>query len=312
MLDKFPPGLIAALIFLNLLVIVTPCVDAYWLESKPESFSLRERENAPISQKNVYFTIQDNFDLFTDKINSPPLLLPNSDYFVPADIIDVNLPLFGVFSHPVKTVKDPIANLLYANLKIKKILDEYTEIQKKAEELLRNESLNSPEGKMNVSGNESEKPLDGEAQEESSIYEKLQEKSISLSTSNLNEINTLDVDRENNSQTPSTRDSLLSFQHLQKKAENPLPTSKLTTYKSSQNSKIITEENQSQSTSKYTTKNAPISKQDQNHYSGEITLPWLLDLPFKIFSYLLAHKIQALFIAFFCLMIINVVFGSRH
>lgn len=313
MLDKFPRNLFIVLIFINFLIIITPCANAFWLESTTEPFSLREREDAPPSEGRMFFTIQDNFNLFTDKIDSAPLLLPHSDYFVPADIIDVNLPLFGIFSHPVKPVADPIANLIYANLKIKKILDEYTEIQKRAEELLGSEPINFPEGKIKINGEKSEKSPNGEEQERNSIYKKLQQKLISLSTSNLSEVNTRDAEQENNSQTPSTRPSLLSFQHLQKKTESSLQTAKLNTYNSPKTGKIITEENRSQTNSKYANQSAPISKQDHsNQYSGEITLPWLLDFPFKIFNYFLSHKIQAIFIAFFCLIIINVIFGSRH
>ncbi|RJQ24535.1 hypothetical protein C4565_09525 [Candidatus Parcubacteria bacterium] len=128
-LTKF---LILALLFLTL----PQPAHSYWLENKLEPFSLRERQNAPPSKEKNYFTIQDNFELFLNDTDAVPLLLPNTDYFVPADIIDINLPLFGIFSHPTTPAEDPFANMLYANLKLKKILEEYAAIQKSAQKLL--------------------------------------------------------------------------------------------------------------------------------------------------------------------------------
>lgn len=111
--------------------------NAYWLESKPEPFTMQgEREKAPPSKNKGLFTVQDNFNLFTRKDGTSPILLPYSDYFVPADIIDINLPIYGIFSHPAQPAKDPLANLLYANLRMKKLLEEYTAIQTNARELL--------------------------------------------------------------------------------------------------------------------------------------------------------------------------------
>ncbi|BCO07702.1 hypothetical protein GF1_00780 [Desulfolithobacter dissulfuricans] len=45
--------------------------------------------------------------------------------------------------------------------------------------------------------------------------------------------------------------------------------------------------------------------------SGEVSLPWILDLPFKLFDYALSHKVLSLVIGFFCLIFLNIIFGSR-
>jgi len=301
------------LLLIFLLLTITQNANAYWLESTTEPFSLREREHAPPAEGKMFFTIQDNFELFTDKIDSAPLLLPHSDYFVPADIIDINLPLFGIFSHPAKPVEDPIANLLYANLKIKKILDEYAEIQKRAAELLQDQSTNFPEGKMLVTDDESAENLKGNKEKDSSIYEKLLQKLISLSASNLSEVDTRDAEQKNNSQSSPVQATLLSFQHLQKKTKSPLQAAQLNSNISQGTGKIAAADYQSQPSSQYSQQSASTRTQDQsNPYAGEITLPWVLELPFKLFNYLLSHKIQALFITLFGLMIINIIFGSRH
>jgi hypothetical protein len=306
------------LLVLTILLLTLPqTANAYWLESEPEPFSLREREHAPPTKGEMFFTIQDNFELFTDKIEPGPMLLPHSDYFVPADIIDINLPLFGIFSHPAKSAEDPIANLLYANLKIKKILDEYNEIQERAQKLLQDDSGNLSIGKMQVNANEenSGNLAKDDKEKKLSIYKELHQKLISLSTANLSDapdpVATPDGAPE--IQTAQAPVSVFSFLHLQKQTEGPLKTAKLTSYNSTESGKIATSENPAQTTSKYSQQQAQETSQQNQHskYSGETSLPWLLDLPFKIFSYFLAHKIQALFILFFGLMIINILFGSR-
>jgi len=114
--SRNPLLMLQKLVLILLLLTLPQTAKAYWLENEPEPFSLREREHAPPTKGKMLFAVQDNFKLFTDEIDSGPMLLPHSDYFVPADIIDINLPLFGIFSHPAKSIEDPIANLLYANL----------------------------------------------------------------------------------------------------------------------------------------------------------------------------------------------------
>ncbi|MBU0967500.1 MAG: hypothetical protein KKA54_14090 [Proteobacteria bacterium] len=300
------------LFLIFLLLTITQSANAYWLESTTEPFSLREREHAPPSEGKMFFTIQDNFELFTDKIDSAPLLLPNSDYFVPADIIDINLPLFGIFSHPAKSVEDPIANLLYANLKIKKLLDEYNEIQERAQQLLHDDSVNFAFGKLQVKTNKSADNLNTDEPEDISTYKKLHKKLIILSTANLSQSHTAvaRADNDSNSQLPQARVSMFSFLHLQKKTESLLQTAKLSSSNLPVSGKITTTANPSQTPSKYSREQTELSStQDQsNKYSGKITFLWLLDLPVKIFNYLLSHKMHVLFIGFLSLMFI---FGSR-
>jgi hypothetical protein len=295
-----------------LLLAMAQTANAYWLESKPEPFSLREREHAPPTKGEMFFTIQDNFKLFTDKIESGPLLLPHSDYFVPADVIDINFPLFGILSHPTKPAEDPIANLLYANLKIKKLLDEYNEIQERAAKLLEGESKNFPPGKIQVN---TDKPTDqpqAEEKDKISIYRELHKKLTKLSTSNFNDLASVASANENNPTATGTPNPLLSSLHLQKKAENPLQSTRLSTYTPPGTGKISTPGSRYQALPDYSEQSEQASNQDQsNQYSRKITLPWLVDLPFKIFNYFLVHKIQALFMILIGLLIINIIFGSR-
>ena len=110
---------------------------AFWLDEEHAASGISElRRNAPPSGKKDIFTVP-FYDGSSNKMDdSSPMLLPHSDYFIPADIINANLPIFGLFSHPAPPAKDPLANLLYANLKLKKLLEEYAATQKSAIEYL--------------------------------------------------------------------------------------------------------------------------------------------------------------------------------
>lgn len=110
---------------------------AYWLDEDHATSTINDlREYAPPSDKKDIFTVP-FYDGSSNKMDdSTPILLPHSDYFIPADIINANLPIFGLFSHPAPPAKDPLANLLYANLKLKKLLEEYAATQQSAIEYL--------------------------------------------------------------------------------------------------------------------------------------------------------------------------------
>ena len=274
---------------------------AYWLESpKPEPFTMPgERENAPPSNQKGILTIQDNFNLFTKQDGTNPILLPHSDYFVPADIININIPLFNIFSHPPQQTGDPTANLLYANLKIKKLLEEYTAIQKRAKELLNTAYGNLPLGKMQTTL-------------KLSIQQEILQKENTLSTIKMGIMPTgttgFGIDL-----TPSkSKLTIVSLHHLQKTIENQQQPSKIAVTPPQETGKKLTP-NRQKPLKIYSQQTQEPSRR-QNHRSSntsEIELPFLLELPLIIFNYLLSHKIQALIIGFMALMFVNIVFGSR-
>ena len=289
-------------LFITLLATGVLPTHAYWLENpKPELFTMHGvREDAPTSNLKGVLTVQDNFNLFTKQDGTSPILLPHSDYFAAADIIDINIPIFGLFSHPVQQTGDPIANLLYANLRIKKILAEYAEIQERAKDLISNGSTIFPIGKINV-------------QDPGNIQAELKKKTISLATINADEITGNKSSQTTSASNQENRGAILSFQHLQTKLDNAATTSR-DTYTGAQKSKIVTPgpQNHSQTGSQQQT-NTPqsVTKHSGSHSYEEVPLPWILELPFRIFNYLLSHKIAALVIGFLLLMFINLIFGSR-
>ena len=275
---------------------------AYWLESpQPEPFTMPgEREKAPPSNQKGILTVQDNFNLFTKQDGTSPMLLPHTDYFVPADIININIPIFSIFSHPPQQAGDPIANLLYANLKIKKLLEEYAAIQKRAKELLSTTPGNLPSGKMQTAG-------------EISIRQEILQQEAALSTLRTEIIHAGIPGTETNSTPSKNRIAIASLHHLQKTIETQQKQSKLSVPPPKQTGKILTPNTINNQLPTYPQQNKQPSRR-QDHRSadtGSIELPFLLELPFKIFNYLLTHKIQALIMGFMALMFFNIIFGSR-
>ena len=290
-------------LFIALLTTSVSTSQAYWLDNpKPAPFTMPgERENAPPSDQTGILTVQDNFNLFTKQDGTSPILLPHSDYFVPADIININIPLFSIFSHPPQQAGEPIANLLYANLKIKKLLEEYAEIQERAKELLNTKPANLPLGKIQTAG-------------ELSIQQKLETKQALLPTLKAEGIiHTFQTSGENGA-SPKTTTAIFSLQQLQKTIENQQQLAKFNANNTPQIGKMATSTLQNAikiSPSPETkTQQAP-TKSRRSSDIGAIELPFILELPFKIFDYLMSHKIQALIMGFMTLMFINIIFGSR-
>ena len=80
------------------------------------------------------FAVYDNFNHPFPQNSQEPLLFPASDKFIPSDLIDINIPVYNVLRHPIN-LDYSISDLLYANLKLKIMQDEYAELQKRAHEL---------------------------------------------------------------------------------------------------------------------------------------------------------------------------------
>ncbi len=298
---------------LLLSIFITPSwftsTGAYWLDPpKPEPFTMHgAREIAPPSARKGIFTVQDNFNLFTRQDGSTPILLPHSDYFVGADIIDANIPIFGLFSHPATPAGDPIANLIYADVKLKKLLDDYTTLQQKAKRLLNNQYSAMPAGKMQTT-------------EITPINQELVQLSARLATINTTGITSpaiVPTKQRHSAATPDSNKPVISLQQLASRQGNQRQTSitamnTLTRTNQSYTGGRINGTNGSNHTSSGAATPAAKEAQDNSSsYSGNIKIPWFIDLPSKIFQYFVANKFEALFISFFVLFIISAIFGSR-
>ena len=81
------------------------------------------------------FAVYDDFSL--NKLEKNQILFPKSKFFIPVDLISVAFPLPIIF-HSHTTTENAIADLLYANLKLKKLMEEYERIQAKSKKIIEN------------------------------------------------------------------------------------------------------------------------------------------------------------------------------
>ena len=275
---------------------------AFWLDEEHAASGISElRRNAPPSGKKDIFTVP-FYDGSSNKMDdSSPMLLPHSDYFIPADIINANLPIFGIFSHPTKPAGDPIANLIYANLKLKKLVEEYTNLQEKARKLLNHQYSIVPASKMQT------------------VYTIPLHQELNRLTTRIASINTAELTYEHvqdDTSTPNfeTRKSLVSFQYLRRRQEmkhqgTGLALNHSFTTKQPYSSRVnnFSSQNQAQ-------QSTPSEKTAHNNSfagSREITIPLILHLPSIMLKYFLTHKFEALFFSFLILMLVSAIFGSR-
>ena len=77
------------------------------------------------------FAMYDNLNSFSLKSNPEPIVYPSAGCFIPCDLITYNIPLHTGIHHPAITVENSLANLVYANLKLKRLLEAHEALQKK-------------------------------------------------------------------------------------------------------------------------------------------------------------------------------------
>ncbi|RJQ23920.1 hypothetical protein C4565_10590 [Candidatus Parcubacteria bacterium] len=303
-----------------LLLTMAQTANAYWLESKPEPFTMQgERENAPPSNQKGLFTVQDNFNIYTKDDGASPILLPYSDYFVPADIIDINLPIYGIFSHPAQPAKDPLANLLYANLRIKKLLEEYAAIQTRAREII-GYSLAEPTN-LHV-------PSPGLAAKE--------EKTTNLSTLTNKQLQSLYQELHNvNRKMSITRAPLLLAENNNQMDQQKIPLT-ANDIKSTSLTKDTTQPHSKINPFDYsyynhqqTRQNAPVNLPDTNQEQAQNGSPSTQStkrgsaaieiLIQKLFNYITNHKLESALYGLFLFLALNIasailsaIFRSRH
>jgi hypothetical protein len=130
------------LCFMNLylmsmvLVLVPSIAHAYLLQSKgEESGFLRAGHKVNWSDNENTFALYDNLNL--NSIDKNQILFPKSKFYVSADLISVAFPMSIVFYSHIST-ENALADLLYANLKLKKLIEEYEDIQKVSKKLIWN------------------------------------------------------------------------------------------------------------------------------------------------------------------------------
>ena len=108
----------------------------YQVNEKPKDiFFQREKNYVPWGDQEKRFALYDNFNHLSSKQNRGSIVCPYTDAFSPFDEIRWNLPLRISIRQPL-SLEYSLANMLYANLKLNKLVEEYMMIQKNAQELI--------------------------------------------------------------------------------------------------------------------------------------------------------------------------------
>jgi hypothetical protein len=282
------------------------------LERKPETFRLLERKANFESFKYSILTLQDNFSVFTDNIGDDPLLLPYSKHFVAADIVDIGVPLLVLFNKPVKEGNDIIANLLYANIKLKMLLEEYINLQKKAKMLLANSYTKNGQLNINIIA-QSDAVSKLTSQGRLSSYDQLKAINKGLTMASINTVNKSSI--VSNMVKP-----VFSLKQLNKRTERQLlystaqsfiDHSDLSTYEITTNGQsAISASNRNMQTS-----NSEQGKDDSKKVEKVIPKPgnsffvWILEMPFNLVKYMVNNKVITLVVIFGFLFLLNIIFN---
>jgi hypothetical protein len=106
-------------------------------EKRTESadFAFKTDGNALWEEGEKFFALYDNFKQISEKHPGDPLIFPHTNTIVPADLIPCDMPLYA-FLRRGEISGDPISEMLYANLKLKKLIEEYISLREKSRELL--------------------------------------------------------------------------------------------------------------------------------------------------------------------------------
>lgn len=119
-----------------LMLAAGPAHAFYHANEKSEDLVFqRERFHGTWGKGERAFALYDNFNCFSAKHHQGPAIYPSSDKFVPADVFVCNIPL-RIAIRQTMTVEDSLADLVYRNLKLKKLLEEQEAQKERALEVL--------------------------------------------------------------------------------------------------------------------------------------------------------------------------------
>ncbi len=287
---KKPFKHIPIIVFLAFIFLMPATGLAYYqVDNKSEKnhFLLKRYTNSWTKEKKA-FVVYDNLDNFSLELNHNQILYPESDTFVPADIIDSNFPI-SIFIQSHVTIENSAAHFVNANLKIKKLLKEYEEVQKRSRALMKD---------LDVPFLDFTPPFLEYAVNKPSVHKDT--KRLNQEVSDINVLSHTSVS-SNRSVYHANRSLTPSFSHYQKKNFQPVsPSSRSSTSRSSNYSDSV------DSHDRYEEKNLPrYSQQMKTHYDEDTKLPWFFRFLFKIIPYLISHKFESAMLGLFIFTVIS-------
>lgn len=110
---------------------------AFYLESDEShvsSFQL-ERISKFSPKRSGVLAVSDNYSYVLEKHGQRPVIHRSSDRFAAMDLIEINLPVSIAFYRP-GSLDNNLSDIFYADLKLKKLQEEYKRLQERARKLL--------------------------------------------------------------------------------------------------------------------------------------------------------------------------------
>jgi hypothetical protein len=128
-------------LYLMTMILFPNICHAYFQSKGDEGNFLQAGYKVALNRSENTFALYD--DIHSKGTGKKQIIFPKSKYFIPVDLISVAFPLPVVFySHT--TTENAVADLLYANLKLKQLMEEYEKIHAKSKKIIKSADTVSP------------------------------------------------------------------------------------------------------------------------------------------------------------------------
>ena len=242
---------------------------------KTEQLSFqKERMYARWGEGERTFVIYDNFCNAFGKHQQDPVIYQRSDDFVPADVISCNLPLRIAIRYPL-TMESSLSNLLYANLKLKSLLEKYRALQQTSRELLA--GLTVPNRGSSATA------FQKQIWKEGSVYRQKEELEMEYHSMKKNAVPPGTSKGNSDLARRVSTESLVFLLDESKKLEGA-PISLFVNPETEGNKEKVIDD----PSASYNSDNGPII------YNEKPSLPWVFQVLFDAFKYLTSHLLETL------------------
>ena len=255
-------------IIVMVIIFVIPGVTGAWFAEN--------RDDRPFLGRTIPHSGMPSGDLavYDDMVSGTPrILMPVSRFFVPADTIDLDIPLTLLENIPLSSI-DSLDRLMAGNLRFRLLMDEYKALQERADKLLKNLSIPYLDAPWRPHEKADGVSLDDQKKRIESTLDGILLDSIPLSSKQSQHINLSALH-------PQER-SLLSIysKSSMENRELPLPVFNENDPNSVENIEF----------GKNSGKVSPVISPSQNK-----NLPWIFKFFMDLFSYCISHRMEVVF-----------------
>ncbi len=226
-----------------------------------------------------------------------------NDIVPAADIIDLDFPVYNALQNYL-TPKDSIEHMLYANLRLKNILDNYLAIQKSAKDLLANPS--DTVVSRDTTPNFNHQRISMRDQDLINFAKRL--KAINQEFQGLVQQINSTISHKVSSQKSALATTAAAISPSKKILS---PGANITEAANSYLKDMLPAQYHSTNAKPATFYTADNRKYEQSYNNKDITLPWIIRVPLNIFHYLMTNVIEAVIYGILMLIMVSIISASR-